>query len=565
MTLPENYQIWKQQTLPKHLAEQLRQMKEPEIIEAFSSNLEFGTAGLRGTVGPGTSRINEVTIIKATTAVLQYLKTQFSPAELKARGVVIAHDNRHFSKEFALLTAQVLAHHEITAYLFKNNDLRPTPVLSYSIRKINAVTGIVITASHNPPEYNGYKIYDQHGCQFLPDVTNIIAENMMKLKDQFDFNFQYDKSLIKEVPTAIEDQYRHDIKALQFYPNEKRNIKIVFSNLHGTSLEWVVPILEETGYQVIVVQEQANYDPDFTGVVSPNPEVKATFNLAIKYAQEHDADLVILNDPDADRIGIAVKHQGQYVLLNGNETAPILLEYLLSHYQERKTMPNNPVMYNTFVTGTLSDEVAKSYGCQVIKTLTGFKWIGAEILKEKERRVNFVFGFEEAYGYVIKDITRDKDGIQAAMVLAEACWHYLQEGKTLIDVLTWIYQKFGYYYCYTVNLVLKGHEGQKQIVAMIDRLRKEDIKALADNPLVKKEDYLNGLYDMPGQNLLKFYFQDGSWFAVRPSGTEPKIKFYFVCIDQSTFAAKAKMHAMYHDLAENYLQLTVTKEQLTDD
>lgn len=565
MNLPENYQIWKQQTLPKHLAEQLAQMKEPEIIEAFSSSLEFGTAGLRGTVGPGTSRINEVTIIKATTAVLEYLKTQFSSAELKERGVVIAHDNRHFSKEFALLTAQVLAHHEITAYLFKNNDLRPTPVLSYSIRKINAVTGIVITASHNPPEYNGYKIYDQHGCQFLPDVTNIIAENMMKLKDQFDFNFQYDKALIKEVPTTIEEEYRNDIKALQFYPNQKRNIKIVFSNLHGTSLEWVVPILQETGYEIIVVKEQANYDPDFKGVVSPNPEVKATFNLAIKYAQEHDADLVILNDPDADRIGIAVRHQEQYILLNGNETAPILLEYLLSHYQERKTMPKNPVMYNTFVTGTLSDEVAKSYGCQVIKTLTGFKWIGAEILKEKVRGVNFVFGFEEAYGYVIKDITRDKDGIQAAMVLAEACWHYLQQGKTLIDVLTWIYQKFGYYYCYTVNLVLKGHEGQKQIAGMIDTLRKEPIKALAANPLIKKEDYLNGLYDMPGQNLLKFYFQDGSWFAVRPSGTEPKIKFYFVCIDQSTTAAKAKMQAMYHDLAKNYLKLTVTKEQLADD
>lgn len=565
MILPENYQIWKQQTLPKHLAEQLRQMNEAEIIEAFSDNLEFGTAGLRGTVGPGTSRINEVTIVKATIAVLEYLKTQFSEQELQTRGVIIAHDNRHFSKEFALLAAQVLAHHGILAYLFKNNDLRPTPVLSYSIRKINAVTGIVITASHNPPEYNGYKIYDQHGCQFLPDVTNIIAENMVQLKDQFDFNFTYDKNLIKEVPIAIEEQYRNDIKGLQFYPNQKRNTKIVFSNLHGTSREWVMPILQEAGYQVILVQEQADYDPDFKGVVSPNPEVKATFALAIKYAKENDADLVILNDPDADRIGIAVKHQGEYVLLNGNETAPILLEYLLSHYQKNNIMPNNPVMYNTFVTGTLSDQVAKSYGCQVIKTLTGFKWIGAEILKEKERNINFVFGFEEAYGYVIKDITRDKDGIQAAMVLAEACWYYLQEGKTLIDVLTWIYQKFGYYYCYTVNLVLKGQEGQKQIATMIDTLRNQDIKSLAENVLVKKEDYLNGLHNMPGQNLLKFYFQDGSWFAVRPSGTEPKIKFYFVCIDKSIAAAKTKMHDMYYDLAENYLKLTVTKEQLKDD
>lgn len=565
MTLPENYQIWKQQTLPKHLATELIKMNQEEIIDAFASNLEFGTAGLRATVGPGTNRINEVTIIKATLAVINYLKTQFSAAELKTRGVIIAHDNRHFSKEFAFLTAQVLASNDILAYLFKNNDLRPTPVLSYSIRKINAVTGIVITASHNPPEYNGYKIYDQNGCQFLPNVTNIIAENMLNLKDQFDFNFSYDENLITEVPVIIEEQYRNDIKNLQFYPNEKRNIKIVFSNLHGTSREWVMPILQQAGYQVIIVQEQASYDPDFKGVVSPNPEVKATFALAIKYAKEHDADLVILNDPDADRIGIAVKHQGEYILLNGNETAPILLEYLLSHYQARNIIPKNPVMYNTFVTGTLSDQVAKSYGCQVIKTLTGFKWIGAEILKEAERNINFVFAFEEAYGYVIKDITRDKDGIQAAMVLAEATWFYLKQGKTLIDVLTWIYQKFGYYYCYTVNLVLKGHSGQKQITNMIDTLRKEDIKALAGVALEKKEDYLNGLYNMPGQNLLKFYFQDGSWFAVRPSGTEPKIKFYFVCIDKSVAQAKSKMHKMYHELAENYLNLTVTKEQLNDD
>lgn len=565
MVLPENYKIWKQQILPNHLKKQLDKMSDEEIFEAFTNNLEFGTAGMRATVGPGTSKINEVTIIKATIAVIEYLKTQFSKEELKNRGVVVAHDNRHFSKEFAQLTAEVLAHNNILAYLFKNNDLRPTPVLSYSIRKINAVSGIVITASHNPPEYNGYKIYDENGCQFLPNITNIIAENMLNLQDQFNFSFSYDKNFLKEVPEKIEEQYRYDIKSLQFYPNKKRNIKIVFSNLHGTSKEWVVPILEQAGYEVIVVKEQSDYDPDFKGVISPNPEVKATFSLAVKYGKTYNADLIILNDPDADRVGIAVKHQGEFILLNGNQTAPILLEYILSHYQKRKIMPKNPVMYNTFVTGTLSDEVAKSYGCQVIKTLTGFKWIGAEILKEKERGINFVFGFEEAYGYVIKDITRDKDGIQAAMVLAEATWYYLQQNKTLVDILTWIYQKFGYYYCYTVNLVLKGQDGQKQIADMIDILRKENIKSLANINLIKKEDYLKGLYNMPGQNLLKFYFQDGSWFAVRPSGTEPKIKFYFVCIDKDITTAKLKMNNMYQELAKNYLKFNTSKEQLDDD
>lgn len=565
MSLPENYQIWKRQVLPKHLQEQLAKMNQQEIIEAFSNELEFGTAGLRSTVGPGSNKINEVTIIKTTTAVVKYLNAVFSRKQLATRGVVIAHDNRHFSTEFALLTAKVLAYHNINAYLFKDNKLRPTPVLSYSIRKINALAGIVITASHNPPEYNGYKIYDENGCQLLPDVTTVIAKNIRDLQDQFDFNFRYDQSLIKEVSTNVEEQYRNDIKSLQFYPNEKRNLKIIFSNLHGTAREWVVPILEAAGYQVIIVQEQADYDPDFKGVVSPNPEVKATFNLAIKYAKKYHADLVILNDPDADRIGIAVKHQGDYILLNGNETAPILLEYLLSHYQMRKIMPINPVMYNTFVTGTLSDQVAKSYGCQVIKTLTGFKWIGAEILKEKTKGINFVFGFEEAYGYVIKDITRDKDGIQAAMVLAEAAWYYLKQQKTLVDVLTCIYQKFGYYYCYTVNIVLKGQTGQKQIINMMDTLRNSEVSSLANIALAKQEDYLHGLYDMPGQNLLKFYFIDGSWFAVRPSGTEPKIKFYFVCIDKDLKTAKAKMNNMYQELAKKYLKIPVTKEQLKDD
>lgn len=564
--LPESYQIWKQQTLPIYLKEQLEKMSQEEIFEAFSTNLEFGTAGMRGLIGPGTNRINEVLIVKATSCLITYLKTQFSKEQLKECGVVVAHDNRHFSKEFAFLTAQVLANHEISAYLFKNNDLRPTPVLSYSIRKINAVAGIVITASHNPPEYNGYKIYDQNGCQFLPDVTNIIADNMQKLEDQFDFNFYYDSSLIKEVMLSVEEDYRQDIKSLQFYPNEKRNIKIIFSNLHGTSKEWVVPILQDSGYEVIIVDEQANYDPDFKGVVSPNPEVKETFDLAIKYAKENDADLIILNDPDADRIGIAVKHQGDYILLDGNQTAPILLEYLLSHYKQRNIMPKNPVMYNTFVTGTLSDKVAESYGCKIIKTLTGFKWIGAEILKEKERNINFVFGFEEAYGYVIKDITRDKDGIQAAMVLAEATWYYLKQQKTLVDILTCIYQKFGYYFFHTVNLVLKGQEGKKQISNMIDILRKEDIKSLAGINVIKKEDYLNGFYNMPQQNLLKFYFADKSWFAVRPSGTEPKIKFYFVCIDSKNIeVAKIKMKEMYIELAQKYLKLKKTKEQLKDD
>lgn len=555
MNVLKTYEIWKKQNLPQHLKKQLTTMSKSEIEDAFTTTLEFGTAGMRGIIGVGTGRINEIIIMKATVAFIQYLKSVFSEQDL-LRGIIIAHDNRHFSAEFTMLTAKILAKHKIPVFLFKNNDLRPTPVLSYSIRKVNALAGIVITASHNPPEYNGYKIYNQYGSQFLPNVTNIIGHNMEQLPNDFQLTFDYDINLIKEVPSTVEDNYRDDIKNLQFYPQVKnRNFKIVFSNLHGTSREWVKPILEQCGYEIILVTEQANYDPNFKGVVSPNPEVKPTFDLAIEYAKKHDAPLIILNDPDADRIGIAVKHNNDYVLLTGNETAPILLEYLLSHYQLNKTMPKNPVMYNTFVTSNLSDMIAKSYGCQVIKTLTGFKWIGAEMLKEKTRNINFVFGFEEAYGYVIKDITRDKDGIQSAIVAAEAAWYYQKSQKTLVDVLENIYQKFGYYYCYTVNLILKGKKGQDTINNMIETLRTSKISTLNDIKNIKVEDYKTGLYGMPSQNLLKFYFSDGSWFAVRPSGTEPKIKFYFVCVDKTTNDAQLKMRKMYEELAIKYLNI----------
>ena len=555
MNVLKTYEIWKKQNLPQHLKKQLTTMSKSEIEDAFTTTLEFGTAGMRGITGVGTGRINEIIIMKATVAFIQYLKSAFSEKDL-LRGVIIAHDNRHFSAEFTMLTAKTLAKHKIPVFLFKNNDLRPTPVLSYSIRKVNALAGIVITASHNPPEYNGYKIYDQYGCQFLPNVTNIISNKMEQLPDDFQLTFDYDTNLIKEVPSTVEDNYRDDIKNLQFYPQVKnRNFKIVFSNLHGTSREWVKPILEQCGYEIILVTEQANYDPDFKGVVSPNPEVKPTFDLAIKHAKKHDAPLIILNDPDADRIGIAVKHNNDYVLLTGNETAPILLEYLLSHYQLNKTMPKNPVMYNTFVTSNLSDMIAKSYGCQVIKTLTGFKWIGAEMLKEKARNINFVFGFEEAYGYVIKDITRDKDGIQSAIVAAEAAWYYQNSQKTLVDVLENIYQKFGYYYCYTVNLILKGKTGQNTINNMLETLRTSKIPTLNNIKKIKVEDYQTGLHGMPSQNLLKFYFSDGSWFAVRPSGTEPKIKFYFVCVDKTINDAQLKMRKMYEELAIKHLNI----------
>lgn len=554
MTIQQLYQKWlDNENLSPVLKKQLLAMNEEEKRDAFKGELEFGTAGIRGVLGPGTNRMNIYNVRRATLGFIKFLKNHSS--NKLEQGVIIAHDNRHFSEQFSLEAANLLIKNGIKAYLFKNNELKPTPLLSYSIRKLNAIAGIVITASHNPPEYNGYKIYDNNGCQFLPDATDIIAQNMHEVGDGFDLDFKIDQSLISYVPQSVEIDYQNDIKNLQLYPHDKRDIKIVFSNQHGTSRDFVVPILTSSGYTVIPVKEQWDFDPDFSGKKSPNPESEVSFELAIKYAKENNADLIIINDPDSDRVGIAVKHNGKYTLLNGNETGPILLEYLLSHYKNRSMMPKNPVMYNTFVTSNLSDLIAESYGLKVIKTLTGFKWMANEIAKESERNLNFAFAFEESYGYVISDFIRDKDGIQAAMILAEACDFYKKQQKTFIDVLEDIYQKFGYFYCHTVNVTLKGEDGKQKIKAILDTLRNEKIDQLNNTKLIKKEDYLDELYNMPKQNLLKFYFADKSWFAVRASGTEPKIKFYFVCVGQNLKEGKAKMEKMYQDLNEKYLKI----------
>ncbi|WP_339024396.1 phospho-sugar mutase [Spiroplasma endosymbiont of Agriotes lineatus] len=557
MAYQKEYQKWlNNNDLEPQLREQLIAMNKKEIIDAFSNSLSFGTAGIRGVIGPGIARMNIYNIRKATIAFIQYLQKNYKMDELQ-KGIVIAHDNRHYSLEFSQEVANIFTSYSIPVYLFTNNDLRPTPLLSYSVRKLNALAGVVITASHNPPEYNGFKIYDKNGCQFLPVVTDEVSDTMenIAIEDVFKPLKPIQKQLIKTVPIIVEEEYIKDVKALQFYPHEQKNIKIVFSNQHGTSRDWVMNILQSSNYEVIPVKEQWDFDPNFSNTSSPNPEVAESFALAIKYAKKNNANLIIINDPDSDRIGIAVLHHNEYFLLNGNETALILLEYLLSHYQQQKIMPSNPVMYNTFVTGHLSDLVAKSYGCKVIKTLTGFKWIGNEMAKEKTRNINFVFGFEEAYGYVVKDLTRDKDGIAAAMVVAEACNYYLQQNKSLVDVLEDIYQKYGYFYFNTVNVVLKGTSGQKAIKTILAKLRKDSIVSLNNIKLEKKEDYLQGLYNMPPQDLLKFYFSDGSWVAIRASGTEPKIKFYFVCVDKSVKAAKIKMELMFSDLEKNYLHL----------
>ena len=462
----KNYNLWKRNYLNLTLETKnmFDNLNDIEIQEAFGTDLEFGTAGLRGILGAGTGRMNIFTVRRATLAFIKFLKGKFSQEDLLTKGIVIGCDNRKWSLEFQNDVAQLFAKNKILAKIFENDELIPTPIVSFSVKAEDCIGGIVITASHNPREYNGYKIYDENGCQYLPEATNVIGKYYNSINDEvFNIPLEYDLSLIKYLGQKTKDKYLAMINDMQFYPGEKKNLKIIFSNFHGTSKLWTPVILKNLGYEVIIVKEQYDYDENFTNAPSPNPEILSNYDLAISYAEKHNADIIIVNDPDADRIGIGVKDTktNSFKLLTGNETAPIILEYWISQHKKFNKLPNNAVMYNTFVTGNLSDKVCEKYDVKVIKTLTGFKWIGSQIPLEKERNLSFIFGFEEAYGYVLNPKTRDKDGIQSSIVISEAANYYKNKGKTLVDVLEDIYQELGYYYCYTVNDVYKGLDGQK--------------------------------------------------------------------------------------------------------
>ncbi|WP_342252472.1 phospho-sugar mutase [Spiroplasma endosymbiont of Amphibalanus improvisus] len=558
MNYEKNYDLWKKNysKLGKELQSMFDNLTETEKKEAFATELEFGTAGLRGILGAGTGRMNIFTVRRATLAFIKFLKSRFSEYQLKTKGIVIGCDNRKWGLAFQKDITQIFASFNIKTKIFPNDQFVPTPIISFSVKTADCVGGIVITASHNPKIYNGYKIYDENGCQYLPDETNAISKYYNVIQSEVFNNFSNDKKdLITVLDNSIRNKYEIMIKKMQFHPDMKKTIKIVFSNLHGTGRDWTPVILKELGYEVIIVAEQYEYDEEFTNAPKPNPEILSNYDLAIDYAKKNDADLIILNDPDADRIGIGVKtSDGKYQLLTGNETAPILLEYWLSQHKAADKLPTNAVMYNTFVTGDLSDRVAEKWGVKIVKTLTGFKWIGSRIPLEKQRNLSFIFGFEEAYGYVLNPATRDKDGIQSSIVLAEACNYFASKNKTMTDILEDIYQEFGYYYCFTVNEIYEGLEGRMIINKMLKVLRSAKIKTLNNLKCIKKEDYLDGLHDMPAQDLLKFYFEDGTWVAVRASGTEPKIKFYYVAVSkESLLKAQEKQEKMHNDLKNNFL------------
>ncbi|WP_339021486.1 phospho-sugar mutase [Spiroplasma endosymbiont of Atherix ibis] len=548
----EIYQEWiNSKHLNESLKEELLNATDEELNAAFNVQLEFGTAGIRGILGAGPGRFNLYTIKKVTMSYAKLLISKYG--EELSRGVVIGHDNRKFSKEFSQLAAEILTSFGIKAYLFKNNTMKPTPVVSYATKDLNAIGGIVITASHNPAIYNGYKIYDEFGCQLIDEDTKIIAEYMEEFQDILSWNYKSDEALIEVVPQKVLNNYKEMIANLQFYKNKSREgFKMIYSAVNGTGTEFTPPLLKKFGYDVIEVKEHAFEDYTFKNVGNPNPEFEPAWKIPFEYGVKNkDASIIIIQDPDADRIGCAVNHNGEWIRIDGNQTGPLFIEWKLSQMKKFDLTPINPAMYSSFVTSDLGDRIAnETYGVKVIKTLTGFKWMGSEILKEPERDLNFVFAYEESYGYVLDSSTRDKDGIQATVMLVEAAWYYKQQGKTLIDVLNDLYAKYGYYYTYTENLNFKPEEIKSKVEPIMKKLREEEFTTLGGLELSYVEDYIDGLFNMPGQNLIKFYFNDGSWFAVRPSGTEPKIKIYFICVDKEGQAAKNKCDLIFKDLKE---------------
>lgn len=527
---------------------------EKELEERFYRDLEFGTGGLRGIIGAGSNRINKYTVGRATQGLARYILDAHGTAEGKP-SVVIAHDSRHFSPEFALEAALVLAGNGIVAKLYPS--LRSTPQLSFSVRELNATGGIVITASHNPPEYNGYKVYNSEGGQLVPDEAEQVISNIQEVD-----SFAAVKKLSQEQAEAEgllvwlgekEDQAFIDTVANISVNRDLiasklgEDIKIVYTPLHGTGNTPVRQVLEAVGFKhVYIVPEQEQPDAEFSTVKSPNPEEREAFTLAMKLGEEVSADILIGTDPDADRMGAVVKNnQGEYVVLSGNQSGAIMIHYLLSQLKEAGKLPDNAAVVKTIVTSEMGAVIAEHYGATVMNTLTGFKYIGEKMTQFKQSGEHtYLFGYEESYGYLAGDYARDKDAVLASMLICEAAAYYKGQGKTLYDVLQELYEQFGYFLESLESRTLKGKDGIAQIQGIMSDWRSTPPTEVGGIAVESVLDYAEGLDGLPKENVLKYMLTDGSWFCLRPSGTEPKIKVYFAVRGQSLGDAQQKMQTL---------------------
>jgi phosphoglucomutase len=529
---------------------------EKEIEDRFFKELEFGTGGLRGVIGAGTNRMNKYIVRKATQGLANYILNSVDKA--KEKGVVIAFDSRYRSPEFAKEAALVMNGNEIKAYLFES--LRTTPELSFAVRELGCAAGIVITASHNPPEYNGYKVYGEDGGQLVPRYANKVIEEIRKIDDFSKVKYieeaeALNKGLLNIIGEEIDKKYIDSVKSLSLRKDlvkEMKDFKIVYTPLHGTGAMPVKRVLKEIGFEnVIVVPEQEFPDSNFSTVKSPNPEEHDAFELAISLAEKENADVIIGTDPDCDRVGVVIKDKdGVYQVLTGNQTGALLVDYILSSME---TIPENSVIIKTIVTSELGKAVAEHYGVETIDTLTGFKFIGEKIKEFEEKGdKNFLFGYEESYGYLAGTFVRDKDGVVSAMLIAEMAAYYKSKGMSLLDALKDIYKKFGYYKEDLKSIKLEGKEGLEKIGRIMEQLRNNPPLEIGELKVEVLRDYLERkaryiLKDreepvsLPKSNVLHFTLDDGSWFAVRPSGTEPKIKIYFSAVAEWEKEAQLKL------------------------
>lgn len=530
MDIHEKYEYWL--TFDDNTKNELESITDKkEIEDRFYKDLEFGTGGLRGIMGAGANRMNKYTVGKATKGLCEYLKNEFAGE----KSVVIAYDSRNNSKAFAECAAEVLCYNGIKTFLFE--EIMPTPVLSFSVKYLNCNAGIVITASHNPKEYNGYKVYDKYGCQLVPQYADKVISYINNVKDiksvkHMNLNMALSNGYLTYIGDEVLNSYISEVEKMAVY-KEASDLKIVYTPLHGTGNIPVRKVLSDMSFDVSVVKEQAVADGNFTTVRSPNPEEKDALNMALEQAKRANADLVIGTDPDCDRVGVGVLHNGEYTLLTGNQTGALLVDFYLNF--KKQSLNPKSTLVKTIVTNDLGAEIARKNGLNVVETLTGFKYIGDQITKyEKTGENEFLIGYEESYGYLVGTYARDKDAVIASMLICEMAAYYKKNKMTLVDALNVLYSEYGFYLDALDSFVLKGKDGASRIKNIMSYFRAN--KATVFPNITDVKDYSTGIGDLPKSNVLKFFLKGGSWIAVRPSGTEPKLKMYYSVrgIDSST-------------------------------
>lgn len=560
MSYQENYQKWVDfADLPDYLRQDLENMDEKTKEDAFYTNLEFGTAGMRGLIGAGTNRINIYVVRQATEGLARLIESK--GGNEKERGVAIAYDSRHFSPEFAFESAAVLAKHGIKSYVFES--LRPTPELSFAVRHLNCFAGIMVTASHNPAPFNGYKVYGEDGGQMPPHDADALTTYIRAIENPFavevaDVEAEKASGLIEVIGEAVDVEYLKEVKDVNINPalieEFGKDMKIVYTPLHGTGEMLARRALAQAGFDSVqVVEAQATADPDFSTVKSPNPESQAAFALAEELGRQVGADVLVATDPDADRVGVEVlQKDGSYLNLSGNQIGAIMAKYILEAHKNAGTLPENAALCKSIVSTDLVTKIAESYGATMFNVLTGFKFI-AEKIQEFEEKHNhtYMMGFEESFGYLIKPFVRDKDAIQAVLVVAELAAYYRSRGLTLADGIEEIYKEYGYYAEKTISVTLSGVDGAEQIKAIMAKFRNNAPKEWNTTAITVVEDFkaqtataADGTVTnltTPSSDVLKYTLADGSWIAVRPSGTEPKIKFYIAVVGETNEESQAKI------------------------